>query len=67
MDTWADNRIAHETACRSLDRAKKEEAAQRRIYKWRKGSLTVGRNTVRGLRETVKALGYEWDEGTFGE
>lgn len=67
MDTWVDSKIAHEAACRVLKSAKKEEAAQRHMYKWRRGNLTVGRNTEEGLRETVKAMGYEWNEGTFGE
>ncbi len=67
METWSESKAAHEAACRCLAKAKAEEAAQERMYTWTHGSLTVGRNTARGLRETVKALGYEWNEGTAGE
>ena len=59
--------LARETALRHLDKAKKEEQQQKKMYRWRRGSLIVARNTESGLRETVKALGYEWSEGRFGD
>lgn len=59
--------LARETALHHLDKAKKEEQQQKKMYRWRRGSLIVARNTESGLRETVKALGYEWSEGRFGD
>lgn len=59
--------LARETALQHLGKAKREEQQQEKMYRWRRGSLIVARNTESGLRETVKALGYEWSEGRFGD
>lgn len=59
--------LSREIAIKHLDKAKKEEQQQKKMYRWRRGSLIVARNTESGLRETVKALGYEWSEGRFGD
>jgi hypothetical protein len=72
MGTWnesmtRDASLAREIAIKHLAKAKREEQQQEKMYRWRRGSLIVARNTESGLRETVKALGYEWSEGRFGD
>lgn len=62
-----DATLAREAAILHLEKVKKEERQQKKMYRWRRGSLIVARNTESGLRETVKALGYEWSEGRFGD
>ena len=62
-----DATLAREAAILHLEKVKKEEHGQKKMYRWRRGSLIVARNTESGLRETVKALGYEWSEGRFGD
>ena len=57
----------HRIAVQNLAHAKAEEMQQKRMYRWTRGSLVVSRNSEEGLRETVKELGYEWNEGRFGD
>lgn len=59
--------IAHEKALFALEKAKEEESRQKQMYSWKRGSLIVAQNSMEKLEEVVKALGYEWSEGRFGE
>ena len=62
-----DASVVYRIAVQNLAHAKAEEMQQKRMYRWTRGSLVVSRNSEEGLRETVKELGYEWNEGRFGD